>query len=96
MTIFHKILFTVSFLAPLIFAHPAREQEKQCSCPGDNPQFAPIPQQALGVNVSIGVAEYETEYLGQGAYGKKISPFSTQESSCVWWEISRSQRLRIM
>ena len=73
MTMLYRILFAFSLLLPLIFAHPDghhdEHQHEQCSCPGDNPQFAPVPQQALGVNISFGVAEYETEYLGQGAYG---------------------------
>ena len=70
MAMLYKILYTLFLLSPLVFAHHDQQQEKQCSCPGDNPQFAPIPQQAVGANVPIGITDYETEYLGQGAYGE--------------------------
>ena len=35
----------------------------------DVPQYAPIPESALGANVSATGTGYLTEYLGEGAYG---------------------------
>lgn len=69
----YSIFFFLSLFLSFSTAHVNRRQEEQCSCPGDTPQFAPIPQQAVGVNVSFGLAEYETEHLGQGAYGKEYT-----------------------
>ena len=61
----------------LVFAHPYPQESEggeACSCADEIPQFAPIPSSALGVNVTSGLADYATECLGKGVYGKVHFP----------------------
>ena len=74
-----KLFLSFSILITSAIAHSTYGQNYSCSCADDIDQFAPIPEQALGVNVTASGVGYVTEELGGGAYGKQSlsSPFRT-------------------
>ena len=77
----HKLLLSVFLLVSSAVAHPQNEYEYEyglssCSCADDVTRFAPIPEQALGVDVEASGVGYVTEDLGDGAYG--MSCFSAK------------------
>lgn len=74
---FSALLFALSSPSLSVVAHLTQRDahDHPCSCadfPADAeniPQYAPIPESALGVNISASTAGYVTEHIGQGAYG---------------------------
>ena len=79
--IFPVFLSVLLFFSPKIGAHDLQQEDDSCSCTDEALQFAPVPESALGVNVSASEIGYVTESLGDGAYGKAHLRYATYQTA---------------
>ena len=83
--------FSSSFLSVSAHLTSRDAPDHPCSCAdvpsdaGNITQYAPIPDSALGVNISASTTGYVTEHIGRGAYGSSeiifLQPSSLTKSA---------------